>query len=30
VPAWHRSHFDIQAEAMTRAVDHLAGGMASE
>lgn len=23
VPAWHRSHFDIQAEALTRAVDHL-------
>jgi bacillithiol system protein YtxJ len=25
VPAWHRSHFDIQADAMARVVDHLAG-----
>jgi bacillithiol system protein YtxJ len=28
VPAWHRSHFDIQADALTRAVDHLAGEVA--
>jgi len=25
VAAWHRSHYEIQAEAMTRIVDHLAG-----
>ena len=25
VVAWHRSHYDIQAEAMTRVVDHLGG-----
>src|SRR5882724_7704276 len=24
--AWHRSHYEIRAEAMARAVDHLAGG----
>jgi len=24
VPAWHRSHFEIQADALTRAVDNLA------
>ncbi|MGN6391286.1 MAG: monothiol bacilliredoxin BrxC family protein [Gemmatimonadales bacterium] len=23
VPAWHRSHFDIQADALTRVIDHL-------
>jgi bacillithiol system protein YtxJ len=23
VPAWHRSHFDIEAEAMRRVVSHL-------
>jgi bacillithiol system protein YtxJ len=23
VPAWHRSHFDIQADALTRAVDDI-------
>jgi bacillithiol system protein YtxJ len=26
VPAWHRSHFDIEAEAMTRVVSHLSEG----
>ena len=25
VAAWHRSHYEIQAEAMARIVDHLAG-----
>jgi monothiol bacilliredoxin len=25
VAAWHRSHHEIQAEAMARMVDHLAG-----
>jgi bacillithiol system protein YtxJ len=25
VAAWHRSHYEIQAEAMARMVDHLAG-----
>jgi bacillithiol system protein YtxJ len=29
LPAWHRSHFDIQADAMTRAVDHLAAAAES-
>jgi len=24
VAAWHRSHYEIQAEAMARALDHLA------
>ena len=26
VPAWHRSHFDIEAEAMRRVVSHLSDG----
>ena len=26
VPAWHRSHFDIEAEAMRRIVSHLSDG----
>jgi bacillithiol system protein YtxJ len=26
VPAWHRSHFDIEAQAMQRVVSHLSGG----
>lgn len=26
VPAWHRSHFDIEAEAMRRVVSHLSEG----
>jgi len=26
VVAWHRSHYEIEADAMTRVVDHLAGG----
>jgi bacillithiol system protein YtxJ len=30
VPAWHRSHFDILADALTRAVDHLAEGVEAE
>jgi len=30
VAAWHRSHYDIQADAMARAVDHLAGEVESE
>jgi bacillithiol system protein YtxJ len=25
VAAWHRSHYEIRAEAMARVVDHLAG-----
>jgi len=25
VPAWHRSHFEIEAQAMTRVVSHLVG-----
>jgi bacillithiol system protein YtxJ len=28
VPAWHRSHFDIEAEAMNRVVSHLSEGEA--
>jgi bacillithiol system protein YtxJ len=28
VPAWHRSHFDIEAEAMRRVVSHLSEGEA--
>jgi bacillithiol system protein YtxJ len=30
VAAWHRSHYDIRAEAMARAVDDLAGEERSE
>jgi bacillithiol system protein YtxJ len=30
VPAWHRSHFDIVADALTRAIDHLAEGVEAE
>jgi bacillithiol system protein YtxJ len=30
VAAWHRSHYEIRAEAMTRVVDHLAGQDGSE
>ena len=26
VPAWHRSHFDIEADAMRRVVSHLSEG----
>jgi bacillithiol system protein YtxJ len=26
VPAWYRSHFEIEAQAMTRVVSHLAEG----
>jgi bacillithiol system protein YtxJ len=26
VAAWHRSHYDIQADTLARAVDHLAPG----
>jgi bacillithiol system protein YtxJ len=26
VVAWHRSHYEIEAAAMTRVVDHLTGG----
>lgn len=29
VVAWHRSHYEIEADAMTRVVDHLAGGEGS-
>jgi monothiol bacilliredoxin len=30
VAAWHRSHYNIQADAMARVVDHLAGEVGSE
>lgn len=30
VAAWHRSHYEIRAEAMARVVDHLAGQGGSE
>jgi len=30
VAAWHRSHYEIRAEVMARAVDHLAGQDGSE
>jgi monothiol bacilliredoxin len=30
VVAWHRSHYEIRAEAMTRVVDHLGGGEPGE
>jgi bacillithiol system protein YtxJ len=26
VPAWHRSHYDIEADAMVRVLDHLGAG----
>jgi len=29
VGVWHRSHFDIQAEVVARALDHLAGATAA-
>jgi bacillithiol system protein YtxJ len=30
VAAWHRSHFDIQADAVARALDRLADGAAAD
>ncbi len=30
VVAWHRSHYEIQAAAIERVVDHLAGGEGGE
>jgi bacillithiol system protein YtxJ len=30
VPAWHGSHYDIQAEALERVVEQLAGGTSEE
>ncbi|MEP6687520.1 MAG: bacillithiol system redox-active protein YtxJ [Gemmatimonadales bacterium] len=30
VVAWHRSHYEIQADAMTRIVDHLGSGEVAE
>lgn len=30
VPAWHRSHFDIEAEALRRVVSHLSDGGSGE
>ena len=30
VAAWHRSHYDIQADTMARVVDHLAGEEGSD